>query len=667
MPDLVYYISSGILVLGVLVGIYLMSKVQKASLGNSLSAVSMALAIALTMVKYEVFGSDVRTSLAVILASMLVGSAIGAWITKKVKMIQMPQMVALLNGFGGGASALVGALTLFTDKNADAFSISTAMLALVVGVVTLVGSLIAAAKLQGIMKSKPVVIPGHSALTAATLIGSLAVCVVSVFVPALLPLSIAAFVLSLAFGLLFSVRVGGADMPITISLLNSFSGVAGAIAGLAIKDILLVAIGGIVGASGLILTQIMCKAMNRSLFDILLGKTSAHGNKAAKIEPAEEKKAESENEPEPQEDESADSENRESPLSSVLKSAKNVIIVPGYGMALAQAQSLVKQLEDKLEKNGATVRYAIHPVAGRMPGHMNVLLAEVDVDYEKLYEMKDINDDFKNADVAIVIGANDVMNPAAKETENTPISGMPILNVAEAKNIIICNYDLKPGYAGVENPLYSKEDGVTLLLGDAKESLMKLLAAIEGDAQNIEKNESKSGESKEEKLSVSSVLKSAKNVIIVPGYGMALAQAQSLVKQLEDKLEKNGATVRYAIHPVAGRMPGHMNVLLAEVDVDYEKLYEMKDINDDFKNADVAIVIGANDVMNPAAKETENTPISGMPILNVAEAKNIIICNYDLKPGYAGVENPLYSKEDGVTLLLGDAKESLMKLIGVLG
>ena len=231
MPDLVYYISSGILVLGVLVGIYLMSKVQKASLGNSLSAVSMALAIVLTMVKYEVFGSDVRTSLAVILASMLVGSAIGAWITKKVKMIQMPQMVALLNGFGGGASALVGALTLFTDKNADAFSISTAMLALVVGVVTLVGSLVAAAKLQGIMKSKPVVIPGHSALTAATLIGSLAVCVVSVFVPALLPLSIAAFVLSLAFGLLFSVRVGGADMPITISLLNSFSGVAGAIAG----------------------------------------------------------------------------------------------------------------------------------------------------------------------------------------------------------------------------------------------------------------------------------------------------------------------------------------------------------------------------------------------------------------------------------------------------
>ena len=661
MPDVVYYVLSTILVFGVLVGIYLMSKVEKAHVGNSLSAVSMALAIALTMVKYEVFGTDVRTALVVIVVSMLIGSAIGAWITKKVKMIQMPQMVALLNGFGGGASALVGALTLFTDKNADAFSVSTAMLALVVGIVTLIGSLVAAAKLQGLMKSKPVVLPGHSVLTVASLVGSLAVCVVAIFVSALIPLAVAAFVLSFAFGLLFSVRVGGADMPITISLLNSFSGVAGAIAGLAIKDVLLVAVGGIVGASGLILTQIMCKAMNRSLLDILLGKTSSHGKKAEKAKtPSPVKTVTVENSK--AEEKQQKNEKAENPLSEILKTAKDVIIVPGYGMALAQAQSLVKQLEDKLEKNGANVRYAIHPVAGRMPGHMNVLLAEVDVPYEKLYEMKDINDDFKNADVAIVIGANDVMNPAAKETENTPISGMPILNVADAKNIIICNYDLKPGYAGVENPLYTKEDGVTMLLGDAKESIMKLLNALDSESKT-EKEEESAAQSKQP---LENVLKTAKDVIIVPGYGMALAQAQSLVKQLEDKLEKNGANVRYAIHPVAGRMPGHMNVLLAEVDVPYEKLYEMKDINDDFKNADVAIVIGANDVMNPAAKETENTPISGMPILNVADAKNIIICNYDLKPGYAGVENPLYTKEDGVFLLLGDAKESIMKLLGLL-
>jgi H+-translocating NAD(P) transhydrogenase subunit beta len=654
MPDIIYYVASAFLVLMVLIGIYLMSKVEKAYFGNSLSAVSMALSIALTMIKYEVFGSDVKSALAVIIISLLIGAAIGAWITKKVKMIQMPQMVALLNGFGGGASALVGALTLFTGDK-DAFSVSTAVLAIVVGVVTLIGSLIAAAKLQGIMKSKPVVLKGHSFLTALSLIGSLAVCVAVIFVSAYVPIAIIAFVLSFAFGLLFSIRVGGADMPITISLLNSFSGVAGAIAGLAIKDVLLVAIGGVVGASGLILTQIMCKAMNRSLFDILLGKTSSHGKKAEK--PAEVKAPEIKEEEKEEVKETPEEEKEENSLSAILKNAKDVIFVPGYGMALAQAQALVKQLEDKLEKNGATVKYAIHPVAGRMPGHMNVLLAEVDVPYEKLYEMKDINDDFKNADVAIVIGANDVMNPAAKETENTPISGMPILNVADAKNIIICNYDLKPGYAGVENPLYSKEDGVTILLGDAKESLMKLISSMDESESATEKEE------KPKESSTASLLKSAKEVIFVPGYGMALAQAQALVKQLEDKLEKNGATVKYAIHPVAGRMPGHMNVLLAEVDVPYEKLYEMKDINDDFKNADVAIVIGANDVMNPAAKETENTPISGMPILNVADAKNIIICNYDLKPGYAGVENPLYSKEDGVTILLGDAKESLMKLI----
>ncbi len=678
MTDLFYYISSAVLVLGVLAGIYLMSKVEKAYTGNMLSAVSMTLAIVLTMIKYEVFGSDVRTALIVIIAAMLVGSAIGVWITVKVKMIQMPQTVAILNGFGGGASAFVAALTLLTDKEANSFSVFTGMLALVVGVITLIGSLIAAGKLQGVINGKPVVIPGHSPLTIISLVASLVLCVLSIFIPALLPLMIAAFVLSFAFGLLFSIRVGGADMPITISLLNSFSGVAGSIAGLAIGDVLLVAIGGIVGASGLILTQIMCKAMNRNLFDILLGKTSSHGKKkdykadnetakSALDEETSEKAVEKAEEM--TEEKAAEEPKKENNLPEILKTAKNVIIVPGYGMALAQAQSLVKQLADKLEANGANVRYAIHPVAGRMPGHMNVLLAEVDVPYDKLCEMKDINDDFKDTDVAIVIGANDVMNPAAKETENTPISGMPILSVADAKHIVICNYDLKPGYAGVDNPLYSKEDGVDKFLGDAKESLNKLISMLDeasDESTSSDKTDSGSSEESKEADNVPEILKTAKNVIVVPGYGMALAQAQSLVKQLADKLEANGANVRYAIHPVAGRMPGHMNVLLAEVDVSYDKLCEMKDINDDFKDTDVAIVVGANDVMNPAAKETENTPISGMPILSVADAKHIIICNYDLKPGYAGVENPLYTKADGVTLMLGDAKVSVEKLIKML-
>ena len=263
------------------------------------------------------------------------------------------------------------------------------------------------------------------------------------------------------FGLLFTIRVGGADMPITISLLNSFSGVAGSIAGLAIGDALLVAVGAIVGSSGLLLTQIMCKAMNRSLMDILLGKTTI----AAKS--IEKKQVEVK---------SIKEDVKESYL-ELIRKAKNVIIVPGYGMAIAQAQHLVKNLSDKLKTNGATVRYAIHPVAGRMPGHMNVLLAEADVDYDELFEMDEINPEFKNADLTIVVGANDVLNPAAREAEGTPIYGMPILNVDESKNIVIFNYDTKPGYAGVDNPLYQK-DNVHLVLGNAYDTLSELLEKL---------------------------------------------------------------------------------------------------------------------------------------------------------------------------------------------
>ncbi|MDO5448563.1 MAG: NAD(P)(+) transhydrogenase (Re/Si-specific) subunit beta [Clostridia bacterium] len=663
LPDTAYYILSAALVLGVLAGIYLMSKVEKAYNGNTISAVCMALAIVLTMLQYNVFGSDVRTALVVIIVAMLIGGAIGAWIAKKVKMIQMPQTVALLNGFGGGASAFVAILTLLAGLDPASstmwFDVFTGMLALVVGIVTLVGSLVAAAKLQGLMKSKPVVIAGHSPLTMVSLFGSLILCIVAIFVPqSMLIWVVLGLLLSCAFGLLFSIRVGGADMPITISLLNSFSGVAGSIAGLAIGDVLLVAVGGIVGASGLILTQIMCKAMNRSLLDILLGKTSAGAKKAEAPAKVEEKKEEA-----PAVAEEAPKSEKPS-VGSLLKNAKDVIIIPGYGMALAQAQANVKQLADKLTANGANVRYAIHPVAGRMPGHMNVLLAEVDVDYDQLFEMKAIDDDFKNADLAIIVGANDVTNPAAKEAEGTPIYGMPVLSVADCKNIIICNFDLKPGYAGVENPLYTREDGVEIFLGDAKESVSKLITAMDSDdatAPAAAETEAPA----EAKSNIGATLKNAKSVIIVPGYGMALAQAQANVKQLADKLAENGADVRYAIHPVAGRMPGHMNVLLAEVDVDYDQLFEMKAIDDDFKNTDLTIVVGANDVTNPAAKEAEGTPIYGMPVLSVADSKNIIICNYDLKPGYAGVENPLYTS-DKAEILLGDAKESIIKLMAAM-
>ena len=651
MTDLVYYIICGVLTVGVLVGIALMSKVKLAPTGNRLSAVCMAASIGVTLYKNEILTDWM------LWAAMAAGLVAGLIWTKRIKMIEMPEVVALFNGFGGAASALVAFISVVGHQSTGKFALATGGLALAIGVITFVGSAIAAGKLHKVISQRPVVFKGHSTITTLSLLITAVTVVLITFEVSILVSCILCAVFSTVFGYAFSIRVGGADMPITISLLNSFSGVAGAIAGMAIGDPLLIAIGGVVGASGLLLTQIMCKAMNRHLMDILLGKTSVSGT-AKKAEEKKEEKAEENTAPVIEETV------KEKSPAEILNEAKKVIIIPGYGMALAQAQHLVKQLSDKLENKGAEVKFAIHPVAGRMPGHMNVLLCEADVPYEKLYEMDDINPEFPETDAVVIIGANDVVNPAAKEAEGTPIYGMPVLDADKAKHVIVCNYDLKPGYAGVENPLYSKEEGVTLLLGDACETLDKLLKDMDAKPDSL--SEDKNGEEKQEEEYIK-VINEAKKVIIIPGYGMALAQAQHLVKQLSDKLEANGAEVKFAIHPVAGRMPGHMNVLLCEADVPYEKLYEMDDINPEFPETDAVVIIGANDVVNPAAKEAEGTPIYGMPVLDADKAKHVIICNYDLKPGYAGVENPLYSKEKDVTLLLGDANDTLQKLISAIG
>jgi len=633
----------------------MMSRVSSSVNGNRTSILAMILAILVA------FWGHGMVPLLCTLFFILIGLVIGFMMARKVKMIEMPEMVGLLNGLGGGASALVGIVTLMgitspevsitsAGMHADSFSLgafesSTGVLAVIVGMITLVGSLIAAGKLHRVIDGRPKVIKNHSLYLTIALV----LCGVF-FIWSFFGVNDgnAAWIICLSvlfaalFGGLFTIRVGGADMPITISLLNSLSGVAGSIAGMAIGNVMLVAIGGIVGASGLLLTQIMCRAMNRSLGDILLGKTAAPaGKKAAPKATA------------PAAAPTAPAAKKEASLPELLHDAKRVIIVPGYGMALAQAQHQVKQLADTLRRNGAEVRFAIHPVAGRMPGHMNVLLAEADVPYDDLFEMERINDDFKSTDLVIVIGANDVLNPAAREAEGTPIYGMPVLNVDQAKHIVICNYDLKPGYAGVENPLYTRKEGVTMCLGDAKDTVADLVSAA---TQAPAKADAAPDDT-------AKLLHEAKEVIIVPGYGMALAQAQHEVKHLADALTRNGAHVRFAIHPVAGRMPGHMNVLLAEADVPYDDLFEMERINDDFKSTDLVIVIGANDVLNPAAREAEGTPIYGMPVLNVDQAKHIIICNYDLKPGYAGVENPLYTRKEGVTMCLGDAKETVGGLL----
>ena len=654
MDQTLIYVISALLSLLVMVGIALMSKVRYASLGNSLSALAILAGIVFTLLTKENNGTPIITAWS-LYPSLAIGALIGGLFATRVKMIQMPQLVALLNGLGGGASALVGILSVAGIGErlaATAFSNFTGYLAIGIGLITLVGSLLAAGKLHRLLPQKPQVWAFHSMATVLSLMVMAILILIGTFsqyegMPVFWLIAGVAIFSSL-FGLYFSIRVGGADMPITISLLNSLSGVAGAIAGMAIGDVLLVAVGGIVGASGLLLTQIMCRAMNRSLLSILLGtkkKVAAPApSSVTTASPAAAPKVEVKKTP-----------------GEVLSTAKRVIIVPGYGMALAQAQHEVKQLADALRKGGAEVRFAIHPVAGRMPGHMNVLLAEANVPYDDLFEMEAINDDFAKVDAAIVIGANDVLNPAARNAEGTPIYGMPVLNVDQAPYVVICNYDLKPGYAGVENPLYTREEGVALLTGDAKETVSALLAdyqkALAGNGVVAPKTEAN------DKPTAGAILSTAKRVIIVPGYGMALAQAQHEVKQLADALRKGGAEVRFAIHPVAGRMPGHMNVLLAEANVPYDDLFEMEAINDDFAKVDAAIVIGANDVLNPAARNAEGTPIYGMPVLNVDQAPYVVICNYDLKPGYAGVENPLYTREEGVALLTGDAKESLARLM----
>ena len=471
MIDSVYYILCIVLAGLVLLGISMMSKVKTALWGNLLSCACMAAAIVLTIVRYDFSGKWLW-----LLVGLVPAAIAGAILAKRVKMIEMPQTVAMLNGFGGAASALVAAVTLTDGKAIGAFEAVTAGIALIIGMVTLLGSILAAGKLAKWFNQRPVILKGHTGLVL--ICGILAVLCVLPLVTCqgdngkLILFTLLCAALAGAFGWLFVLRVGGADMPITISLLNSLSGVAGGIAGMAIGEPLLVAVGGIVGASGLILTEVMCRVMNRKLSAILTGATTVSAApKAAEPAPVE---AEKEEAPVEEAAPVVDKAAEEQKVFDAFKAAKNVIIVPGYGMALSQAQYAVRELKDALEAHGAKVRFAIHPVAGRMPGHMNVLLCEVDIPYEDLFQMEDINDDFKDADVTLVIGANDVMNPAANTAEGTPIYGMPVLNVGDCKNVVICNFDLNPGYAGVPNPLYERTEGVALLIGDAKESLTKL-------------------------------------------------------------------------------------------------------------------------------------------------------------------------------------------------
>ena len=433
-------------------GLKLLTSPVTARRGNLLSAVGMFCAVVVTLLHQQII--DYRW----ILIGVAIGSVIGALFARLVQMTQMPEMVALFNGFGGIASLLVGWSAYHVMPAAGLFVTTTLFLAVLIGGVTFSGSLVAWGKLSETIAGRPLLFRGQTLLNGAMVVVIFSMGTFFIAFPQegyLLFLGIMVF--SLILGVLLVIPIGGADMPVVISLLNSYSGIAACAAGMAIQNNILIVSGALVGASGIILTNVMCKAMNRSLYNVLFGGFGAApaGGDAAlagEVRPIAAKDA-----------------------YFVLEAACAVAFVPGYGMAVAQAQHVLKELGDVLEGRGIDVSYAIHPVAGRMPGHMNVLLAEADVPYEKLIEMDDINRRIANIDVCVIVGANDIVNPAAREDRNSSIYGMPVIEVDRSKTVIMLKRSMAPGFAGIDNSLFYK-DNTRMLFGDAKESIAAIIA-----------------------------------------------------------------------------------------------------------------------------------------------------------------------------------------------
>jgi NAD(P) transhydrogenase subunit beta len=415
--------------------------------GNAISSVGMLVAVVAALLDQGIV--DFQW----IIMGIAVGAIIGAAAARMVQMTAMPEMVALFNGFGGMASLLVGWAAL--GAGANTFTLVTIILSILIGGMTFTGSMVAYGKLSERIGSGAVLFNGQQIVNSFIVLGILAGAVMFCLYPDTHFWLYLVILLSLVFGVMAVIPIGGADMPVVISLLNSYSGLAACAAGFAVNNNILIVAGALVGASGIILTQIMCKAMNRSLSNVLFS-----GFGSGKVETT---AVEGEIKPITVED-----------AYYILEAASNVAIIPGYGMAVAQAQHVVKELAGLLEKNGAEVNFGIHPVAGRMPGHMNVLLAEADVPYDQLLEMDDINPRMENVDVAIVIGANDVVNPAARESESSPIYGMPVINVDQARTVFVLKRSMASGFAGIENPLFYK-DNTRMLFGDAKESIAGLV------------------------------------------------------------------------------------------------------------------------------------------------------------------------------------------------
>jgi NAD(P) transhydrogenase subunit beta len=450
------YLVTGILFI---VGLKYLSSPATARIGNRVAAAGMLIALVATLLDRQIVGYPV------IAAGVVIGGVIGFLSARSVKMTAMPQMVALFNGAGGGAAALV-ATGEFLKLGSEHLAVTTdaattIMLSTVIGALSFSGSIIAFLKLQELMTGRPITYPAQQVVNGAILAAVLGCSIAVVAGYDVRLCFLIAGVLSLALGVLFVLPIGGADMPVVISLLNAFTGLAAASTGFVLGNDILIISGALVGASGTLLTVLMGKAMNRSLTNVLFGAfgkaapagLAAGASKSANIKAV-----------------TADD------VAAMVAYARQVIVVPGYGMAVAQAQHAVRKLASTLEARGVTVKYAIHPVAGRMPGHMNVLLAEADVPYTSLYDMEDINPEFERTDVALVIGANDVTNPAARNDPSSPIYGMPILDVDKAENIVVLKRSMRSGFAGIDNPLY-EDPKCAMLFGDARESVEKIAAA----------------------------------------------------------------------------------------------------------------------------------------------------------------------------------------------
>ena len=471
LVHLAYLVSAGLF----LFGLKKMSHPATARSGNALSALGMLIAAVVTLLDRQIVSFDM------ILTGIIIGSVIGALSARLVKMTAMPQMVGIFNGFGGGASAIV-AIAEFYNSSSGTSSIQAdaaeaimsipqpaiqagttvaIMLGTIVGAVTLSGSFVAFGKLQGIVSGAPITFPWQKTTSAAifgviVLLSVLLVCDVGgAFLFTVLIL------LGLVIGVLLVIPIGGADMPVVISLLNSYSGLAASFAGFAVNNMVLIISGALVGAAGLILTAIMCKGMNRSLGNVVFG---AFGT--GDLDPTQAGTQDA-----------AVRQTSAEDLAMIMAYARSVIVVPGYGMAVAQAQHAIREMADLLEAKGVDVKYAVHPVAGRMPGHMNVLLAEANVPYDKLYDMEDINPEFARCDVAFVLGANDVVNPGARTDKSSPIYGMPILDVDKAQLVVVVKRSMNPGFAGIQNPLFFL-DNTSMLFGDAQKVANDLVREI---------------------------------------------------------------------------------------------------------------------------------------------------------------------------------------------